>query len=260
MQVPNFSLTGKTVLVTGGNGGIGLGFARGLVAHGANVVIWGTNADKNAVATAELTTISDEVKGGAVVSRVCDVGEQDQVIAGFAAAGEQFGRIDAVFVNAGIAGRGIPYHEMPAAEWRRVMRVNLDGAFFTSQEACRHMMRNGGGSIVFTTSGSALYGAARSQHYGGSKAALMSMSKAIAVEYARYGIRSNCVLPGWIESDMTHNQLESDAFGSKVLPRVPFRRWGDANDFSGVAVYLASDLASYHTGDCITIDGGYHSF
>lgn len=260
MQVPNFSLTGKTVLVTGGNGGIGLGFARGLVAHGANVVIWGTNADKNAVATAELTTISDEVKGGAVVSRVCDVGEQDQVIAGFAAAGEQFGRIDAVFVNAGIAGRGIPYHEMPAAEWRRVMRVNLDGAFFTSQEACRHMMRNGGGSIVFTTSGSALYGAARSQHYGGSKAALMSMSKAIAVEFARYGIRSNCVLPGWIESDMTHNQLESDAFGSKVLPRVPFRRWGDANDFSGVAVYLASDLASYHTGDCITIDGGYHSF
>lgn len=260
MQVPNFSLTGKTVLVTGGNGGIGLGFARGLVAHGANVVIWGTNADKNAAATAELTTISNEVKGGAVVSRVCDVGEQDQVIAGFAAAGEQFGRIDAVFVNAGIAGRGIPYHEMPAAEWRRVMRVNLDGAFFTSQEACRHMMRNGGGSIVFTTSGSALYGAARSQHYGGSKAALMSMSKAIAVEYARYGIRSNCVLPGWIESDMTHNQLESDAFGSKVLPRVPFRRWGDANDFSGVAVYLASDLASYHTGDCITIDGGYHSF
>lgn len=260
MQVPNFSLTGKTVLVTGGNGGIGLGFARGLVAHGANVVIWGTNADKNAAATAELTTISNEVKGGAVVSRVCDVGEQDQVATGFAAAGEQFGRIDAVFVNAGIAGRGIPYHEMPAAEWRRVMRVNLDGAFFTSQEACRHMMSNGGGSIVFTTSGSALYGAARSQHYGGSKAALMSMSKAIAVEYARYGIRSNCVLPGWIESDMTHNQLESDAFGSKVLPRVPFRRWGDANDFSGIAVYLASDLASYHTGDCITIDGGYHSF
>lgn len=260
MQVPNFSLSGKTVLVTGGNGGIGLGFARGLAAHGANVVIWGTNADKNAAATAELTDVSTAVKGGAVVSRICDVGEQEQVVAGFAAAAEQFGRIDSVFVNAGIAGRGIPYHEMPADEWRRVMRVNLDGAFYTSQEACRHMMAKGGGSIVFTTSGSALYGAARSQHYGGSKAALLSMSKAIAVEYARYGIRSNCVLPGWIESDMTHKQLESDAFGAKVLPRVPFRRWGDANDFSGVAVYLASDLASYHTGDCITIDGGYHSF
>jgi NAD(P)-dependent dehydrogenase (short-subunit alcohol dehydrogenase family) len=260
MQVPNFSLAGKTALVTGGNGGIGLGFARGLVAHGANVVIWGTNSEKNAAATAELTALSQQVNGGAVVARACDVGEQDQVVAGFAAAAGQFERIDAVFVNAGIAGRGIPYHEMPAEEWRRVMRVNLDGAFYTSQEACRHMVGKGGGSIVFTTSGSALYGAARGQHYGGSKAALMSMSKAIAVEYARHGIRSNCVLPGWIESDMTHDTLASDAFGAKVLPRVPLRRWGDANDFGGIAVYLASDLASYHTGDCITIDGGYHSF
>ncbi len=260
MQIPTFSLSGKTALVTGGNGGIGLGFARGLVAHGANLVIWGTNEEKNAAATAELTALAAQTGKSAVVARRCDVGEQDQVVAGFAAAAEQFGRIDAVFVNAGIAGRGIPYHEMPADEWHRVLRVNLDGAFYTSQEACRHMMGKGGGSIVFTTSGSALYGAARSQHYGGSKAALLSMSKAIAVEYARYGIRSNCVLPGWIESDMTHRQLESDAFGAKVLPRVPFRRWGDANDFSGVAVYLASDLASYHTGDCITIDGGYHSF
>jgi NAD(P)-dependent dehydrogenase (short-subunit alcohol dehydrogenase family) len=260
MQIPTFSLAGKTALVTGGNGGIGLGFARGLVAHGANVVIWGTNDEKNSAATAELTELAAQSGKGAVVARRCDVGEQDQVVAGFAAAAEQFGRIDAVFVNAGIAGRGIPYHEMPADEWRRVLRVNLDGAFYTSQEACRHMMGKGGGSIVFTTSGSALFGAPRGQHYGGSKAALMSMSKAIAVEYARYGIRSNCVLPGWIESEMTHNTLASDAFGAKVLPRVPVRRWGEWNDFSGVAVYLASDLAGYHTGDCITIDGGYHSF
>ena len=260
MHVPSFSLAGKTALVTGGNSGIGLGFARGLVAHGANVVIWGTNADKNAAATTELAALSNEVSGGVVTSRVCDVGEQSQVAAGFAEAAAQFGRIDAVFVNAGIAGRGIPFHDMPADEWHRVMRVNLDGAFFTAQEACRHMMGKGGGSIVFTTSGSALYGAARSQHYGGSKAALLSISKAIAVEFARHGIRSNCVLPGWIESDMTHKQLESDAFKSKVLPRVPFRRWGEAGDFSGVAVYLASDLSSYHSGDCITIDGAYHSF
>jgi NAD(P)-dependent dehydrogenase (short-subunit alcohol dehydrogenase family) len=155
MQVPNFSLSGKTALVTGGNGGIGLGFARGLVANGANVVIWGTNAEKNAAATAELSALSKETKGGAVAARVCDVGDQAQVSAGFADAAAQFGRVDAVFVNAGIAGRGIPFHEMPADEWHRVMRVNLDGAFFTAQEACRHMMDKGGGSIVFTTSGSA---------------------------------------------------------------------------------------------------------
>lgn len=260
MDTPSFSLAGKTALVTGGNGGIGLGFARGLVAHGANIVIWGTNADKNVAAAAELAAMSAETKGGAIAARICDVGDQSQVAEGFAAAAEQFGRIDAVFVNAGIAGRGIPFHEMSDDEWHRVLRVNLDGAFYTSQEAVRHMMGKGGGSIVFTTSGSALFGAPRGQHYGGSKAALMSMSKAIAVEYARHGIRSNCVLPGWIESEMTHNTLASDAFGAKVLPRVPMRRWGDWNDFSGVAVYLASDLARYHTGDCITIDGGYHSF
>jgi NAD(P)-dependent dehydrogenase (short-subunit alcohol dehydrogenase family) len=223
-------------------------------------VIWGTNADKNTAAVAELTAVANGVNGGRVASRVCDVGDQDQVVVGFADAAADFGRIDAVFVNAGIAGRGIPFHEMPAEEWHRVMRVNLDGAFFTAQAACRHMMEHGGGSIVFTTSGSALYGAARSQHYGGSKAALLSISKAIAVEFARYGIRSNCVLPGWIESDMTHRQLESDAFKAKVLPRVPMRRWGEADDFSGVAVYLASDLSRYHSGDCITIDGAYHSF
>ena len=257
MNTPNFSLSGKTVLVTGGNSGIGLGFGRGLAAHGANVVIWGTNADKNAAATAELSKVPGVAR---VVSRVCDVGDQAQVVAGFAAAVAEFGRIDAVFVNAGIAGKGIPFHEMPAEEWHRVTRVNLDGAFYTAQEACKHMMTAGGGSIVFTTSGSALYGAARSQHYGGSKAALLSISKAIAVEFARHGIRSNCILPGWIESDMTHRQLESDAFKAKVLPRVPMRRWGEADDFSGLAVYLASDLSRYHSGDCITIDGAYHSF
>jgi NAD(P)-dependent dehydrogenase (short-subunit alcohol dehydrogenase family) len=250
-----FSLAGKTALITGGNGGIGRGMAEGLAANGANLVIWGTNAAKNEAAEQALS-----VYGTHVVSRVCDVGDQEAVAAGFAEAVERFGKIDACFANAGVGGNAPSFVGMTVDEWRRVMRVNLDGAFFTAQEAVRHMMNNGGGSVVFTTSGSAFYGQQRGQHYGASKAGLVAMSKAIAVEHARHGIRSNAILPGWIESDMTHDTLAWGTFVERVLPRVPMRRWGDRADFAGIAVYLASDLSKYHTGDVITIDGGYHSF
>ena len=251
-----FDLTGKTALVTGGNGGIGLGMARGLASKGCNIAIWGTNATKNAAARDEL-----EQTGVTVVDMVCDVADQQQVTESFAAVVDAFGGVDAVFVNAGVGGRAESFVSMSDDEWHRVMRVNLDGAFYTAQVATRHMVeRARGGSLIFTTSGSAYFGQQRGQHYGASKAGLISMMRAIAVEHARHGIRSNAVLPGWIESEMTAPALGWDTFVSKVLPRVPMRRWGDPNDFSGLAVYLASDASSYHTGDVITIDGGYHSF
>lgn len=251
-----FDLTGKTALVTGGNGGIGLGMARGLASKGCNIALWGTNPSKNATARAEL-----EESGVTVVDMVCDVGDQEQVSRSFAAVVEAFGGVDAVFVNAGVGGQAESFVSMSDEEWHRVMRVNLDGAFYTAQVATRHMVERGrGGSLVFTTSGSAYFGQQRGQHYGASKAGMISMMRAIAVEHARHGIRSNAVLPGWIESEMTAPALGWDTFVAKVLPRVPMRRWGDPNDFSGLAVYLASDASSYHTGDVITIDGGYHSF
>jgi NAD(P)-dependent dehydrogenase (short-subunit alcohol dehydrogenase family) len=147
-------------------------------------------------------------------------------------------------------------------EWHRVLRVNLDGAFFTAQEAVKQMVAQDprGGSIVFTTSGSAFYGQQRGQHYGGSKAALNAMMKGIAVEHARHGIRCNSVLPGWVESDMTAPAFGWDKFVDNVMPRIPMRRWGTPADFGGIAVYLASRASVWHTGDVITIDGGYHSF
>jgi NAD(P)-dependent dehydrogenase (short-subunit alcohol dehydrogenase family) len=120
--------------------------------------------------------------------------------------------------------------------------------------------RGGGGSIVVTTSGSAFYGQQKGQHYGASKAGVVSMMKAIAVEHARHGVRANAVLPGWIETEMTGPAFGYDKFVRNVMPRVPVRRWGVGADFGGVAVYLASDASSYHTGDVLTIDGGYHSF
>lgn len=251
-----FDLTGKVALVTGGNGGIGLGMARGLAGRGADIVIWGTNPAKNASARAEL-----EIFGVRVADFLCDVGDREQVEATFTATLEQCGRVDACFVNAGVGGKAESFVTMTDDEWHRVMRTNLDGAFRTAQVAVRHMVQRGdGGSVVFTTSGSAYFGQQRGQHYGASKAGLISMMRAIAVEHARHGIRSNAVLPGWIESEMTAPALGWDKFVANVLPRVPMRRWGDPNDFSGIAAYLASDASRYHTGDVITIDGGYHSF
>jgi NAD(P)-dependent dehydrogenase (short-subunit alcohol dehydrogenase family) len=251
-----FDLAGKVALITGGNGGIGLGMARGLAQCGADLAIWGTNAHKNEAARAELETF-----GVRVADYVCDVGDQEQVETVFAQTLDAFSHVDACFVNAGVGGKAESFATMTDDEWHRVMRVNLDGAFYTAQVAVRAMVAQGhGGSLVFTTSGSAYFGQQRGQHYGASKAGLISMMRAIAVEHARHGIRSNAILPGWIESEMTAPALGWDKFVANVLPRVPMRRWGDPNDFSGIAAYLASDLSKYHTGDVVTIDGGYHSF
>lgn len=256
-----FDLTGRVALVTGGNSGIGLGMAEGLAAHGADVAIWGTNAEKNERAIDALSQYDVEL-----LSIVCDVSDEAAVIQSMAETVEEMGRVDAVFVNAGVGGRASSFVEMTSEEWRRVMSVNLDGAFYTAREAARHMVARheegdtAGGSIVFTSSGSAEFGAAAGQHYGATKAGVNAMMRAIAVAHARHGVRSNSILPGWIESDMTAPAFEHDTFVKKVMPRIPSRRWGTRDDFAGIAVYLASSASTYHTGDIIRIDGGFHSF
>jgi len=251
-----FDLAGHTALVTGGNGGIGLGMAEALAAHGATVAIWGTNPDKNTAAAGRL-----RAHGGRVLDLVCDVGDHQAVIDSMEATVATLGALDSCFVNAGVGGQAPSFVGMSEEEWHRVLRVNLDGAFFTAQEAVKRMVAQGeGGSVVFTTSGSAKFGQQKGQHYAGSKGAVISMMKGIAVEHARHGIRCNAILPGWIESDMTAAAFGWDKFVDNVLPRVPMRRWGTPADFGGLAVYLASRASSYHTGDVITIDGGYHSF
>ena len=140
-------------------------------------------------------------------------------------------------------------------------RINLDGAFYTLRAAARHMAQHGhGGALVGTASLAAISGQPRGEHYAATKGGLISMIRALAVEFARNGIRANAILPGWIDTAMTEKALNWDKFRDKVLPRVPMRRWGKPGDFGAIAVYLVSDASSYHTGDTFLIDGGYSLF
>ena len=260
MAYAPFDLSGRVALVSGGNGGIGLGMAEALAQAGAAVAIWGTNAEKNAVAERRLST-----HGGAVCSWRVDVSDEQAVVAAMTEVAQAFGRIDAVFANAGVGGSAASFSDFPTETYRKVLSVNLDGVFFTLREACRHMVAraqagDAGGSLVGVASLAAIEGAARNEAYAATKGAVVSMMKSIAVEHARFGVRANSILPGWIATDMTQGAQDNPAFAEKVIPRVPMRRWGEPSDFGGVAVYLASSASAYHSGDSFVIDGGYSIF
>ncbi len=260
MTYTPFNLTGKVALVTGGNRGIGYGMAEALALSGASVVIWGTNAEKNREAGEALSA-----HGVPVLVQQVNVADEAAVDAAVAEAAERMGRIDSVFANAGIGQAAGPFQEMNTEVYRKVLSVNLDGAFFTLRAVSRHMVERAkagdpGGSLVGVASLAAIEGAARNQHYAATKGALISMMKGCAVELARYGVRANAILPGWIATDMTSAAQDNAAFADKVIPRVPSRRWGEPADFGGIAVYLTSDASAYHSGDTLIIDGGYAIF
>ena len=256
-----FDLTGRVAVVTGGNGGIGLGMAKALAAAGATVSIWARNADKNKAAVDAIVKA-----GGKADSIVCDVADPASVKAAFDATLAAHGRIDGCFANAGVGGGGRKsFVERTPEDWREMFAVNLDGVVNAFRPIAQHMQERAArgdkfGRLVATSSLASISGTARNEHYAATKGAINALIRALAVEQARYGITANAILPGWIRSDMTGGLFANEKFTANVMPRIPMRRFGEPEDFGGVAVYLMSPASSYHTGDCLLIDGGYAIF
>lgn len=250
-----FDLAGRIAVVTGGNRGIGLGIARGLLRAGARLALWARDEERNRQARAELVALSPEVH-----CVRCDVSSEDEVRSATQETLARFGRIDACFANAGF-GTAVQPLRMSLEEWRRVLAVNLDGAFLTFREVARHMVeRGGGGKLVAIGSISEIFGTPKQPHYAASKAALGALVRSFAVELARHDVQVNLILPGWITTEATLPAQDHPPLHEAILRRTPARRWGSPEDLEGIAVYLASDASRFHTGDSIRVDGGYSIF
>lgn len=249
-------LTGKVFVVTGGNSGIGLGMAEGIAAVGGSVAIWGRRDDRN-----EAARRSIEAYGVPVRSYVCDVGEEEQIVETMHRTVSDFGRLDGCFANAGRPGHGVPFLDLTLAQWREVMKVNLDGVFVTLREAARHIVEQGhGGSLVAVSSTSAIHGAAGNEAYGTSKTALNGLVRALAVGLARHKIRVNSLLPGWTITEMAGPAYAVDAFRDATTRRTPVRRWADPAEFRSIGAFLADPSLTFHTGQEVVVDGGYTVF
>ena len=238
-------LHGQVGVVTGGNGGIGLGIAEGLALAGADVAIWARNEEKTAAAVGHLSGLAPERR---FFSFRCDVADPDEVAAAVAATVEELGRIDACVANAGTSG-GAPFLDLSPAEWRRVVAVNLDGAFFTLQAAARQMVAQGeGGALVAVSSTSAVHGAPVTSHYAASKAGVLALVRSAAVALGRHRIRVNGLLPGWTITDLARGGYENERFRDATVRRTPARRWAEPSEFRAVGAYLCDKRLTFHTG------------
>jgi 2-dehydro-3-deoxy-D-gluconate 5-dehydrogenase len=249
-----FNLSGRVAIVTGGNGGIGLGMAQGLAAAGASVVIAARNAAKAEAAVASLAAAG--AKSAFIALDVADEGSCRSIIEATVA---RFGRLDVLVNNAGISIRKPP-ESYSAAEWHAVLDTNLTGAFLCSQAAHPAMIRGGGGKIINIGSMFAIFGSAYAAPYAASKGALVLLTKSLAAAWAKDNIQVNAVLPGWIDTELTRDARQQVAgLHERVLARTPTGRWGTPEDLAGIAVFLASPAADFITGVAIPVDGGFSS-
>lgn len=252
-----FDLSGKVGLVTGGSRGIGLAIAEGLAMHGADVVIWDIDDARNASAEARLKN-----HGTRIGAMRVDVSDERRVSQGVDDMVREFGRIDTLVANAGISKAVKSFLDLSIDTFRDVAAVNMEGWFLTVREVLRHMKERAdagdpGGSIIGQSSLQALHGSPGNEHYGATKGAVLAMVKGIAVEFGRYGIRANALMPGFIKTEMNKRNHDNVALYEKVIRRMPIGRWGTPEDLVGLAVYLASDASRYHSGTAIELDGGY---
>jgi 2-deoxy-D-gluconate 3-dehydrogenase len=244
-----FDLKGKAALVTGGNGGIGLGMAQGLAAAGAKVAIAGRDKAKNAAAVKAL--------GGNALSVTADLKDEKTCRGMVQEAAERLGRLDILVNNAGINVRKRP-EEYSLEEWKLVLDTNLTSAFVAAQAAYPHLKRAGGGKIVNIGSMMSLFGAAFVAPYGASKGGIVQLTRALATAWAKDNIQVNAVLPGWIDTALTRRaRTDIKGLHERVLARTPAGRWGEPDDLSGIAVFLCSRASAFVTGTAIPVDGGY---
>ncbi len=248
----DFDLKGRVAVVTGGNGGIGLGMAEGLAAAGADVVVAGRNAAKSQAAADALARF-----GVRTAVLEVDVASETSTKAMIEEAVGRMGRIDILVNNAGINIRKRP-ETYTMAEWREVLSINLDGAFYCSHAAYAPMKAGGGGKIINIGSMMSIFGAPFAAPYAASKGGIVQMTKALATAWAQDSIQVNAVLPGWIDTELTQRAREQvDGLHSNVLRRTPAGRWGEPADFRGIAVFLASRASDFVTGTAIPVDGGF---
>lgn len=247
-----FDLTGKVALVTGGNGGIGLGMAVGLAACGATVVLSGRDASK---AKQALEAIDEH--GGLTAFMPADVTKESECRKLIADTVQRFARLDILINNAGTTVRKLP-QALSAEEWRLVLDTNLTSAFVCSQAAYPAMKAEGGGKIVNIGSMMSIFGAPYAAAYAASKGAIVQLTRSLATAWAQDNIQVNAVLPGWIDTDLTRAAREQvEGLAERVLARTPAGRWGKPGDMAGIGVFLASSASDFITGSAIPVDGGY---
>jgi 2-deoxy-D-gluconate 3-dehydrogenase len=247
-----FDIRGKVAVITGGNGGIGLGMAQGIASCGATIVIAGRNADKAADA---LKTLHDM---GATASFIAaDVTKKAECDALIAKTVEQHGRIDILVNNAGTSVRKMP-QDLTEEEWHHVLDTNLTSAFLCSQAAYRAMAPQGGGKMINIGSMMSLFGAPYATPYASSKGGIVQMTRAMATAWAKENIQVNAVLPGWIDTELTiRARQQVDGLQDSVQKRTPQGRWGVPADMAGIAAFLASPASDFVTGTAIPVDGGF---
>jgi len=252
MTTALFNISGKVAIVTGGNGGIGLGMARGLAEAGADIAIVGRNEAKSAAAVTEL-----KKHGVRAIAVTADVTDKAAVSAMVAQTLRELGRIDILVNNAGINIRKPP-HALDLEEWDSVIRTNLTSAFLCSQAVHPAMKQTGGGKIINIGSMMSIFGASFAPAYAASKGGIVQFTRSCAVAWAPDNIQANAVLPGWIDTDLTKRAREEvNGLHDKVLARTPSARWGVSSDFAGIAVFLASSASDFVTGTAIPVDGGF---
>jgi NAD(P)-dependent dehydrogenase (short-subunit alcohol dehydrogenase family) len=249
-----FNLVGHVALITGGNSGLGLAMAKGLVKSGAKIAIWGRNIEKNAQAVAEINAL-----GGEAASFACDVTDTQSSADAFAATIAHFGKIDSCFANAGGSGVRGPFHKLSATDWATTIDLNLQSVITTFQLAVAHWLeRSASGKLIVTSSVAGIIGIPGGTGYSTTKAAVQGLVRALAIEYGRAGIQANAILPGFIETEMSLDTPKH--FQDACKRRAASGEIGKLEDMEGIAVYLASPESKFMTGQCLVIDGGHTIF